>query len=129
MVTAEPDDTALPDDTPAAAEDGAAATDAGAVEREEGAIKLDGLSVEESKALHDGATKHEFQAEVNRMMKLIINSLCVPAPCALVRLMAARHFRAPLHVPSHLYGYVVGLCFRNVCTSFSSHGIADPSRG
>ena len=39
------------------------------------AIKLDGLSVAETKQLRDRAEKFEFQAEVNRMMKLIINSL------------------------------------------------------
>lgn len=43
--------------------------------REEEAIKLDGLSVSEMKQLRDQAEKFAFQAEVNRMMKLIINSL------------------------------------------------------
>ncbi len=43
--------------------------------REEEAIKLDGLSVAEIKQMRERAEKHEFQAEVNRMMKLIINSL------------------------------------------------------
>ncbi|CAI5448364.1 unnamed protein product [Caenorhabditis angaria] len=38
-------------------------------------IKLDGLSVSQIKDLRAKAEKHEFQAEVNRMMKLIINSL------------------------------------------------------
>jgi heat shock protein beta len=50
-------------------------TDDEAVEREEEAIKLDGLSVAEMKQLRDSAEKFVFQAEVNRMMKLIINSL------------------------------------------------------
>uniref|UniRef100_A0A915DLU7 Histidine kinase/HSP90-like ATPase domain-containing protein n=1 Tax=Ditylenchus dipsaci TaxID=166011 RepID=A0A915DLU7_9BILA len=50
-------------------------TDAEVVAREEEAIKIDGLSVSEVKKLREGAEKHEFQAEVNRMMKLIINSL------------------------------------------------------
>merc|ERR1712168_1436381 len=36
---------------------------------------IDGLSVAEMKELRDKSEKHEFQAEVNRMMKLIINSL------------------------------------------------------
>merc|ERR1712241_904256 len=45
------------------------------VDREAEAIKLDGLSVAEIKELREKAEKHEFQAEVNRMMKLIINSL------------------------------------------------------
>ena len=43
--------------------------------REEEAIKLDGMSVAEMKALRDSSEKHDFQAEVDRMMKLIINSL------------------------------------------------------
>ena len=43
--------------------------------REEEAIKLDGLNVSQMKAMRDAAEKHEYQAEVNRMMKLIINSL------------------------------------------------------
>ncbi len=43
--------------------------------REEEAITLDGLSVAEMKQLRDQSEKFVFQAEVNRMMKLIINSL------------------------------------------------------
>ena len=50
-------------------------TDTDTVDREAEAIKLDGLSVAEVKLLRDSAEKHAFQAEVNRMMKLIINSL------------------------------------------------------
>ncbi|XP_065066897.1 endoplasmin-like [Rhopilema esculentum] len=50
-------------------------TDDEVVEREEEAIKLDGLSVAQMKELREKSEKHEFQAEVNRMMKLIINSL------------------------------------------------------
>lgn len=38
-------------------------------------IKLEGLTAKQVKELRSGAEKHEFQAEVNRMMKLIINSL------------------------------------------------------
>lgn len=45
------------------------------VEREENAIKIDGLNVAQIKELRDKAEKFAFQAEVNRMMKLIINSL------------------------------------------------------
>ena len=45
------------------------------VYREEEAIKLDGLNVAQMKELRDKAEKHAFQAEVDRMMKLIINSL------------------------------------------------------
>lgn len=43
--------------------------------REEEAIKLDGLNVAQMKELREKAEKHTFQAEVDRMMKLIINSL------------------------------------------------------
>ena len=43
--------------------------------REGEAIQLDGLSVKEMQDLRDKAEKHTFQAEVDRMMKLIINSL------------------------------------------------------
>uniref|UniRef100_A0A8R1TTU6 HATPase_c domain-containing protein n=1 Tax=Onchocerca volvulus TaxID=6282 RepID=A0A8R1TTU6_ONCVO len=50
-------------------------TDDEVIQREEEAIKLDGLSVAEMKELRSRAEKHSFQAEVNRMMKLIINSL------------------------------------------------------
>ena len=50
-------------------------TDDEVVKREEEAISIDGLSVAQMKELRDKAEKHEFQAEVNRMMKLIINSL------------------------------------------------------
>jgi len=45
------------------------------VYREEEAIKLDGLSVAQMKELQEKSEKHHFQAEVDRMMKLIINSL------------------------------------------------------
>lgn len=43
--------------------------------REEEAIQLDGLNASQLKEIRDKAEKHAFQAEVNRMMKLIINSL------------------------------------------------------
>lgn len=50
-------------------------TDDEAVEREEEAIRLDGLNVAQMKEIRDKAEKFAFQAEVSRMMKLIINSL------------------------------------------------------
>nr|CAG4649106.1 EOG090X01EZ [Scapholeberis mucronata] len=50
-------------------------TDAEVVKREEEAIKLDGLNVAQVKELREKSEKFAFQAEVNRMMKLIINSL------------------------------------------------------
>ena len=50
-------------------------TDTDTVVREAEAIKLNGLSVADVKLLRDSAVKHAFQAEVNRMMKLITNSL------------------------------------------------------
>jgi heat shock protein beta len=53
----------------------ASRTDDEVIQREEEQIKLDGLSVAELKALRNNAQKQEFVAEVNRMMKLIINSL------------------------------------------------------
>lgn len=43
--------------------------------REEEAIRLEGLNIAQMKELRDKADKFAFQAEVNRMMKLIINSL------------------------------------------------------
>merc|ERR1712117_506462 len=50
-------------------------TDSETVDREAEAIKLDGMSVAEMKLMRESSEKHVFQAEVNRMMKLIINSL------------------------------------------------------
>lgn len=45
------------------------------VERESQAIKIEGLNVAQVKELREKAEKFTFQTEVNRMMKLIINSL------------------------------------------------------
>lgn len=53
----------------------ATGTDSESVKREEEQIKLDGLNVAQLKELREKAGKQEFVAEVNRMMKLIINSL------------------------------------------------------
>ncbi|XP_015207436.1 endoplasmin isoform X1 [Lepisosteus oculatus] len=50
-------------------------TDDEVVQREEEAIQLDGLNASQIKELREKSEKHVFQAEVNRMMKLIINSL------------------------------------------------------
>jgi len=50
-------------------------TDDEVIAREEEAIHIDGLSAKEVKQLREQSEKHVFQAEVNRMMKLIINSL------------------------------------------------------
>ena len=50
-------------------------TDDEVVQREEEQIKLDGLNVAQMKELREKAQQQEFVAEVNRMMKLIINSL------------------------------------------------------
>uniref|UniRef100_A0A8C1L208 Endoplasmin n=1 Tax=Cyprinus carpio TaxID=7962 RepID=A0A8C1L208_CYPCA len=50
-------------------------TDDEVVQREEEAIQLDGLNPSQIKEIREKAEKHAFQAEVNRMMKLIINSL------------------------------------------------------
>lgn len=68
------DDTATVEDDVGKSRD-ASRTDDEVVEREEEAIKLDGLSVAQMKELQEKAEKHVFQAEVDRMMKLIINSL------------------------------------------------------
>jgi len=53
----------------------ASKTDDEVVAREEEAINIDGLSVAEVKLMRESSEKHVFQAEVSRMMKLIINSL------------------------------------------------------
>ncbi|KAG9340037.1 hypothetical protein JZ751_022148 [Albula glossodonta] len=50
-------------------------TDDEVVQREEEAIQLDGLNAAQIKEIREKSKKHVFQAEVNRMMKLIINSL------------------------------------------------------
>lgn len=49
-------------------------TDADTIQREED-IKIEGLSAAQLQKMRKSSEKHEFQAEVNRMMKLIINSL------------------------------------------------------
>lgn len=53
----------------------ASRTDAETVQREAEAISLDGLSAKELQDLRESSEKFTFQTEVNRMMKLIINSL------------------------------------------------------
>lgn len=53
----------------------ASRTDDEVIEREAEAIHIDGLSPSEVKNLRESSEKHVFQAEVNRLMKLIINSL------------------------------------------------------
>ncbi|XP_013931632.1 PREDICTED: endoplasmin [Thamnophis sirtalis] len=50
-------------------------TDDEVVQREEESIQLDGLNASQIKQLREKSEKFAFQAEVNRMMKLIINSL------------------------------------------------------
>uniref|UniRef100_U3FZJ6 Endoplasmin n=1 Tax=Micrurus fulvius TaxID=8637 RepID=U3FZJ6_MICFL len=50
-------------------------TDDEVVQREEESIQLDGLNASQVKQLREKSEKFAFQAEVNRMMKLIINSL------------------------------------------------------
>nr|XP_033807636.1 endoplasmin [Geotrypetes seraphini] len=50
-------------------------TDDEVVKREEEAIQLDGFSAAQIKEIREKSEKFAFQAEVNRMMKLIINSL------------------------------------------------------
>jgi len=50
-------------------------TDATTVKTEEEKMSADGFSVAELKLLQERAEKHAFQAEVNSLMKIIINSL------------------------------------------------------
>eukprot|EP00741_Cyanophora_paradoxa_P019120 tig00021126_g18461.t1 len=50
-------------------------TDATTVQREEDKIVSDGFSVKDAKNIKATAEKFEFQAEVNRLMDIIINSL------------------------------------------------------
>ncbi|CEF70962.1 Glycoprotein 93 [Strongyloides ratti] len=49
-------------------------TDPETIQREED-IKIEGLNADQLKKMRQSSERHEFQAEVNRMMKLIINSL------------------------------------------------------
>ena len=55
-------------------EDMGSRTDTDTVDRDDETIMLDGLSMAEVKLPRDSAEKHAFQAEVNRMMKLVITS-------------------------------------------------------
>merc|ERR1719158_575167 len=59
----------------AAAEGAEGSTDAEAAEREAEGLKLDGMSADETAKLREGMETFAYQAEVSRMMKLIINSL------------------------------------------------------
>jgi heat shock protein beta len=68
-------DTPTPDKDLRANEKVGSKTDDEVVEREEEKINPDGFSVKEAKQIRETAEKHEFQAEVNRLMKIIINSL------------------------------------------------------
>merc|ERR1711968_350283 len=75
------------DDTPAETTDSATieaglgddvtstGTNTGTKEVEDESIQFDGLSVKEAADLRAGAEKHEFQAEVNRLLDIIIHSL------------------------------------------------------
>ncbi|CAL4067111.1 unnamed protein product, partial [Meganyctiphanes norvegica] len=68
------EDVGTVDSSPVGDKDGSK-TDDNVLAREEEAIKLDGLNVSQMKELREKAEKGAFKAEVNRMMKLIINSL------------------------------------------------------
>jgi len=50
-------------------------TDDEVVEREEEKMSHDGFSIKEKKVLRDSAEKFQFQAEVHKLMNIIINSL------------------------------------------------------
>ena len=73
-VVADEDDTAAVDDDEVEIDDNGGAsdesgTDSDAVEREAKKMTIDGMSPEEYATLRDSGEKHEFQAEVSRMMK------------------------------------------------------------
>jgi heat shock protein beta len=73
---AEADDTAEDaDEDVSVDDDSAGGTDSDAVERDAKKMTIDGMSADEYATLRDSGEKHQFQAEVSRMMKLIINSL------------------------------------------------------
>lgn len=74
VVAAEEDDDVVVDNDLGKSREGSR-TDDEVVQREEEAIALDGLNVAQMKELREQSEKFAFQAEVNRMMKLIINSL------------------------------------------------------
>ncbi|KAK3711640.1 hypothetical protein RRG08_032017 [Elysia crispata] len=74
VVAAEEDDDPVVEDDIGKSREGSR-TDDEVVQREEEAIALDGLNVAQMKELREQSEKFAFQAEVNRMMKLIINSL------------------------------------------------------
>jgi heat shock protein beta len=59
---------------PYAAAEGDASADAGSIARDE-AVAFDGLSPSERKLVEQSSEKFEFQAEVSRLMDIIINSL------------------------------------------------------
>ena len=50
-------------------------TDDDVTEKSDEAMSLDGFSAEETRIMRESAEHNNFEAEVNRMMKLIINSL------------------------------------------------------
>lgn len=57
------------------AQEATEAAEAVAAKKDEGII-MDGLTAEDEKALNDSKESFVFQAEVNRLMDIIINSLC-----------------------------------------------------
>lgn len=70
------------------------------IQREEEAIQLDGLNPAQVKEIREKAEKHMFQAEVNRMMKLIINSLYKNKE------VSFNHCHANFWLISNIWGYV-----------------------
>eukprot|EP00037_Helgoeca_nana_P006425 m.59179 g.59179 ORF g.59179 m.59179 type:complete len:820 (+) comp17309_c0_seq1:43-2502(+) len=68
-------ETAAPTADNAGGATGTDGTDADVADREAEGMSIDGMSASEYKTLKDSAENHQFQAEVSRMMKLIINSL------------------------------------------------------
>ena len=57
-------------------------TDDDVAEKSEEAMSLDGFSAEETRNMRASAEHSQFEAEVNRMMKLIINSLYKNKVCS-----------------------------------------------
>ncbi|XP_020291814.1 endoplasmin [Pseudomyrmex gracilis] len=70
----DPEDVGTVDDDLGASRE-ASRTDHEAVQREEEAIKIDGLNTAQIKELREKSEKFIFNTDVNRIMKLIINSL------------------------------------------------------
>ncbi|KAG9339927.1 hypothetical protein JZ751_022240 [Albula glossodonta] len=81
-------------------------TDDEVVQREEESIQLDGLNAAQIKEIREKSEKHIFQAEVNRMMKLIINSLYKNKEVS----------PAQGDIPSHSMEFTANITFYDSCS-------------